>query len=202
MKAGKGKPGRAKMLLVGVLRGQREGLDLGMQSMGPAIDHEGLDRGLALQKNSVPPSHIRGLERKGILHIEPLRTPMLLYQPLIDSTAAIRNRGIGMEQSKRKGIIKERMEAYTLLEILVLGMLMDLLKALDLVKMQPLLLPLEDPHMNLWKQDGTSEYTYGTGRRDAKKAMPIDHEGTNPPIDLAKMMPIRLLVLVLLPRLL
>ena len=42
-----GKLGRAKMLLVVlVLMGPREGLDLGPGSMGPAIDHEGLDRGL------------------------------------------------------------------------------------------------------------------------------------------------------------
>ena len=45
----KGKQGRAKMLLVVlVLMGQREGLPLGLSSMGPAIDHEGDDTGLAL----------------------------------------------------------------------------------------------------------------------------------------------------------
>lgn len=47
VKPGKGKLGRAKMLLVVlVLMGPREGLDLGPGSMGPAIDHEGLDTGL------------------------------------------------------------------------------------------------------------------------------------------------------------
>lgn len=53
MKPGKGKPGRAKMLLVVlVLMGQREGLDLGLESMGPAIDHEDLDTGLALPSSN------------------------------------------------------------------------------------------------------------------------------------------------------
>jgi len=33
------------LLAVLVLMGQREGLDLGLESMGPAIDHEGLDTG-------------------------------------------------------------------------------------------------------------------------------------------------------------
>lgn len=65
MKPGKGKLGRAKMLLVVlVLMGPREGLDLGPGSVGPAIDHE-------------------GLERKSMLHMELLQPPMLLYQPMI-----------------------------------------------------------------------------------------------------------------------
>jgi hypothetical protein len=53
VKPGNGKPGREKMLLVVLmLIGQREGLDLSLESMGPAIDHEGLDTALAL-----PPSN-------------------------------------------------------------------------------------------------------------------------------------------------
>ena len=41
-----------------------EGLDLGPGSVGPAIDHEGDDR---------------GLERKSMLHMELLQPPMLLF---------------------------------------------------------------------------------------------------------------------------
>lgn len=71
VKPGKGKLGRAKMLLVVlVLMGPREGLDLGPGSVGPAIDHEGLDRGLDWDM---------GLERKSMLHMELLQPPMLLF---------------------------------------------------------------------------------------------------------------------------
>lgn len=62
------------LLVVLVLIGQREGLDLGIESMGPAIDHEGLDTSL---------NKYMGLKRKGMLHMELLEPPMLLYQPMI-----------------------------------------------------------------------------------------------------------------------
>jgi hypothetical protein len=75
VKLGKGKLGRVKMLLVVlVLMGQREGLDLGLESMGATIDHEGLDTGL---------NQDMGIEQKGRLHMELLHLPMLLYQPMI-----------------------------------------------------------------------------------------------------------------------
>lgn len=68
------------------------------------------------------------------------------------------------------------MEPDMLLYLLVLGMLMELLQALDLVKMLPLLLSLENLHQDLWNQAKvTSESTYGAGRRDA--GMALDHEG-------------------------
>jgi len=63
-----------------------------------------------------------------------------------------------------------------LLYLLVLGMLMELLQALDLVKMLPLLLSLDNLHQDLWNQAlVTSKSTYGAGRRDA--GMALDHEG-------------------------
>ena len=65
-----------------------------------------------------------------------------------------------------------------LLYLLVLSMLffLELLQALDLVKMLPLLLSLEKMHLDLWNQAKvTSESTYGAGRRDA--GMALDHEG-------------------------
>lgn len=45
-------------------------MDLGPGSVGPAIDHEGLDRGLDWDM---------GLERKSMLHMELLQPPMLLF---------------------------------------------------------------------------------------------------------------------------
>lgn len=64
------------------------------------------------------------------------------------------------------------------LYLLVLGMLLELLQSLDLVKMLPLLLSLSNLHLDLWNQAKvTSESTYGAGRRDAKKGMALDHEG-------------------------
>lgn len=63
-----------------------------------------------------------------------------------------------------------------LLYLQVLGMLMELLQARDLVKMLSLLLSLENLHQDLWNQvKVTSESTYGAGRRDA--GMALDHEG-------------------------
>lgn len=48
-----------------------------------------------------------------------------------------------------------------LLYLLVLGMLLELRQALDLVKMLPLLLSLENLHLDLWNQAKvTSESTY------------------------------------------
>lgn len=68
------------------------------------------------------------------------------------------------------------MEPDMLLYLLVLGMLLELRQALDLVKMLPLLLSLENLHLDLWNQAKvTSESTYGAGRRDA--GMALDHEG-------------------------
>ena len=66
VKAGKGKLGRAYLLVVLV---EREGLDLGPGSMGPAIDHEGLDT---------------GLERKSMLHIALLQFPLLTPGQFVD----------------------------------------------------------------------------------------------------------------------
>lgn len=72
VKPGKGKLGRAKMLLVVlVLMGPREGLDLGPGSMGPAIDHEGLDRDM-------------GLERISMLHLALLQFPLLTPGQFVD----------------------------------------------------------------------------------------------------------------------
>ena len=60
------KKGRAYLLVVLV---EREGLDLGPGSMGPAIDHEGLDT---------------GLERKSMLHIALLQFPLLTPGQFVD----------------------------------------------------------------------------------------------------------------------
>jgi hypothetical protein len=84
---------------------------------------------------------------------------------------------------------------------MTLDMLLDLLQALDLVKMLRLLLPLEDLHLNLWNRMSLVNLRMELGQ-GMQKGMALDHEGTNLPIDLAKMMPMRLLVLVLLPMLL
>jgi hypothetical protein len=92
VKPGKGKLGWAKMLLVVLmLMGQGEGLDLGLESMGPTINHEGLDMGL---------NQDMGIEQKGMLHMELLQPPMLLYQPMILLRLLLLS--MDMELSKRK----------------------------------------------------------------------------------------------------
>jgi len=59
--------------------------------MGPAIDHEGLDTSL---------NKYMGLKRKGMLHMELLQPPMLLYQPMILLRLLLLN--MGLELSERK----------------------------------------------------------------------------------------------------
>ena len=60
------KKGRAYLLVVLV---PREGQDFGAVSMGPAIDHKGLDT---------------GLERKSMLHIALLQFPLLTPGQFVD----------------------------------------------------------------------------------------------------------------------
>jgi len=70
------------------------------------------------------------------------------------------------------------MEPDMLHNLLVLGMLLDLLQALDLVKMLRLLLPLEDLHLNLWNRMSLVNLRMELGQ-GMQKGMALDHEGTN-----------------------